>query len=82
MPSKAHDMYDDTVFAEEVQDGDVKKQGNAHDRADMYRMGKTQELNRGFRFMSIFSFCTILMSTWEAQFPLVDIILATAGKSH
>ncbi|KAF2639093.1 amino acid transporter [Massarina eburnea CBS 473.64] len=47
----------------------------------MYRMGKKQELKRGFRFISIFSFCTILMSTWEAQFPLGPIALFNGGTA-
>jgi choline transport protein len=69
MTSKAHDTHVDTVFAVEFGDDADKKHGNAADRADMYRMGKVQELKRGFRFVSIFSFCTIVMCTWEVQFP-------------
>jgi choline transport protein len=70
MLSKANDTQVNTVYAEEVGDAASDRQhGNAADRADMYRMGKTQELKRGFRFVSIFSFCTIVMCTWEVQFP-------------
>jgi choline transport protein len=69
MASKRNDTQVDTVFAEEFSDIADKKHGNAADRADMYRMGKVQELKRGFRFISIFSFCTIVMCTWEVQFP-------------
>jgi choline transport protein len=77
MPFKAHNTFGARIFAEPSQDSNAKKQGNANDRADMYRMGKKQELSRGFRLVSIFSFSTILMSTWEAQFMLVDIMPKT-----
>ncbi|RFN45104.1 hypothetical protein FIE12Z_10655 [Fusarium flagelliforme] len=42
-----------------------EKKGTAADRADMYRMGKTQEMTRNFRFLSIFGFSMILMASWE-----------------
>ncbi|KAK3354046.1 amino acid/polyamine transporter I [Lasiosphaeria hispida] len=41
--------------------------GSKLDRRDMWRMGKNQELRRNFRFLSIFGFTMVLMSTWEAQ---------------
>ncbi|KAK7427304.1 hypothetical protein QQZ08_006241 [Neonectria magnoliae] len=46
-------------------DGVDEKRGNAADRADMYRMGKLQEMRRNFRFLSIFGFSMILMASWE-----------------
>jgi choline transport protein len=67
--SKMNETHVDTVYAGEGADVADKQHGNAADRADMYRMGKVQELKRGFRFVSIFSFCTIVMCTWEVQFP-------------
>jgi len=42
-------------------------EGTGLDKKDMYRMGKTQELHRNFRFLSIFGFTMVLMATWEAQ---------------
>jgi hypothetical protein len=47
--------------------GTVQEIGTRSDRKDMWRMGKKQELRRGFRFISIFGFIMVLMSTWEAQ---------------
>lgn len=44
-----------------------EKKGTQFDQRDMYRMGKTQELRRNFRFVSIFGFTMVLMATWEAQ---------------
>ena len=43
----------------------AEKIGTAEDQKDMHRMGKTQELRRNFRFVSIFGYSMILMSTWE-----------------
>jgi choline transport protein len=41
------------------------KKGTPDDQKDMQRMGKTQELRRNFRFVSIFGYSMILMATWE-----------------
>lgn len=43
----------------------VEKRGTQDDQKDMHRMGKTQELRRNFRFVSIFGYSMILMATWE-----------------
>lgn len=42
-----------------------EKRGTKDDQRDMFRMGKTQEMKRNFRFVSIFGFSMILMCTWE-----------------
>jgi hypothetical protein len=42
-----------------------EKKGTHDDQKDMHRMGKTQELRRNFRFVSIFGYSMILMATWE-----------------
>ncbi|KAK7981393.1 hypothetical protein PG988_003631 [Apiospora saccharicola] len=55
--------------------------GNAQDRRDMHRMGKTQELKRNFRFISIFGFTMILMQSWEAIFSLGMIGLTNGGTA-
>ncbi|KAF2843012.1 amino acid transporter [Patellaria atrata CBS 101060] len=55
---------------ENENDGDneiTEKKGTRSDQRDMYRMGKTQQLRRNFRFISIFGFTMVLMATWEAQ---------------
>ena len=43
----------------------TEKKGTPDDQKDMMRMGKTQELRRNFRFVSIFGYSMILMATWE-----------------
>ncbi|EGU73942.1 hypothetical protein FOXB_15552 [Fusarium oxysporum f. sp. conglutinans Fo5176] len=48
-----------------INDNVDEKKATAADRADMYRMGKTQEITRNFRFLSIFGFSMILMASWE-----------------
>jgi hypothetical protein len=63
-----------SAAAEEFLDhdpGTVREIGTSSDRKDMWRMGKKQELRRGFRFISIFGFIMVLMSTWEAQLKYV-----------
>ena len=42
-----------------------EKKGTPEDQKDMHRMGKTQELRRNFRFVSIFGYSAVLMATWE-----------------
>ena len=52
----------------------VEKKGTSEDRKDMYRMGKVQELRRNFRFVSIFGYSMILMSTWEVTIVYVVLV--------
>ncbi|KAK5164589.1 uncharacterized protein LTR77_009795 [Saxophila tyrrhenica] len=44
-----------------------KYQGTAQDHRDMRTLGKTQVLNRNFRFISTLGFACTLMSTWEIE---------------
>ena len=55
----------------------TKHAGTANDRHDMRNLGKTQQLNRNFRFISTLGFACTLMSTWEIElasslFALLD----------
>lgn len=51
----------------------TKTTGTAADRAAMHRMGKVQELRRNFRFVSVWAFSMILMSSWETMLGYVCI---------
>ncbi|KAJ5892474.1 hypothetical protein N7504_009165 [Penicillium tannophilum] len=42
------------------------KLGTTQDKQDMWRVGRDQELNRNFRFLSVLGFTAVLMCTWEA----------------
>ncbi|PYH88707.1 amino acid transporter [Aspergillus ellipticus CBS 707.79] len=42
------------------------KGGTTQDGQDMWRVGRDQELNRNFRFLSVLGFSAVLMCTWEA----------------
>lgn len=42
------------------------KVGTVMDQRDMERVGKTQELRRNFRLISVLGFTAVLMCTWEA----------------
>ncbi|KAI0126747.1 amino acid/polyamine transporter I [Xylariales sp. AK1849] len=57
------------------------KAGNAQDRRDMLRMGKTQELRRSFSFVSIFGFSMILQQSWEASLSVAAIGLKDGGSA-
>ncbi|KAL8923385.1 MAG: hypothetical protein Q9208_004655 [Pyrenodesmia sp. 3 TL-2023] len=49
------------------EDGLQPQKGSTHnDVLDMSRMGKRQELQRNFRFLSIVGFIMILQSSWES----------------
>ena len=43
-----------------------EKRGTVVDQQDMDRVGKTQELRRNFRLISVLGFTAVLMCTWEA----------------
>ncbi|KAK4665160.1 uncharacterized protein QC763_510710 [Podospora pseudopauciseta] len=49
------------------------------DKADMYRMGKTPQLHRNFRFFSIFGFTMVLMQTWETELNVSVFGLVNGG---
>ncbi|KAK4894869.1 hypothetical protein LTR27_006991 [Elasticomyces elasticus] len=52
--------------AEEMEMDDRKEMaGTAKDAQEMDRLGRQQELNRNFRFISILGFSSTAMSTWE-----------------
>ncbi|KAK5651159.1 hypothetical protein OQA88_13206 [Cercophora sp. LCS_1] len=51
------------------------------DLHDMSRMGKPQQLHRTFRLLSIFSFTTVLMATWEAQLTVSIFGLINGGTA-
>lgn len=52
----------------ELQNAEVTKTtGTAADRDAMHRMGKVQEMRRNFRFVSVWAFSMILMSSWETM---------------
>ena len=59
-PQEVEDRYEDVSETSE-------KAGTRADRLSMWRMGKTQELLRNFRFVSIFGFSMILMASWETM---------------
>jgi len=62
----SHSVPGDDARAAEFENGnDVA--GTQLDKNDMRRMGKKQQLQRNFRFFSIFGFTMVLMATWEAQ---------------
>lgn len=44
-----------------------EKKGTVDDQRDMFRMGKSQQMKRNFRFVTIFGFSMILMCTWEGR---------------
>lgn len=43
-----------------------EKTGTAADARDMHRLGKTQELKRNFRSLSILGLSSVVMATWVA----------------
>ena len=56
------------VYGEDGSDHSLptEKRGTDMDARDMQRVGKTQELRRNFRLLSILGFTAVLMCTWEA----------------
>ncbi|GFF62193.1 putative amino acid permease [Aspergillus udagawae] len=54
------------IYTTAREDDVSAKGGTAQDRKDMWRVGRQQELNRNFRFLSVLGFTAVLMCTWEA----------------
>ncbi|KAJ4137166.1 hypothetical protein NW768_002747 [Fusarium equiseti] len=76
---KSVDVHDTPQLSDS--DNVDEKKGTAADRLDMYRMGKTQDLTRNFRFLSIFGFSMILMASWEYCLSVSTIGLVNGGTA-
>ncbi|KAF2004743.1 amino acid transporter [Amniculicola lignicola CBS 123094] len=73
-------MHRDSGSAESQESPVIsEKKGSTEDQKDMQRMGKTQELRRNFRFVSIFGYSMILMATWETGLTTLIIPLLNGG---
>ncbi|KAK4550012.1 hypothetical protein LTR36_002979 [Oleoguttula mirabilis] len=76
--SKSASVWPESVPADdgmaELDDEMSEKFGNEHDKRDMARMGKRQELRREFQFFSIWGYAVILGCSWE--FALIDGVLS------
>ena len=55
--------------------------GNAQDLRDMARMGKSQELQRNFKLVTMFGFSAILMCSWESLLSSMSIALTNGGAA-
>ncbi|KAF7156356.1 hypothetical protein CNMCM6106_009623 [Aspergillus hiratsukae] len=68
------------VYTTTREDEVSAKGGTAQDRKDMWRVGRQQELNRNFRFLSVLGFTAVLMCTWEAVLFGASYGLINGGK--
>ncbi|KAF7178962.1 hypothetical protein CNMCM7691_007786 [Aspergillus felis] len=68
------------VYTTADEDEVSAKTGTAQDRKDMRRVGRQQELNRNFRFLSVLGFTAVLMCTWEAVLFGASYGLINGGK--
>ncbi|KAJ5281057.1 hypothetical protein N7478_006429 [Penicillium angulare] len=62
------------------EDVSSRRDGTIRDKQDMQRVGRSQELNRNFRFLSILGFTAVLMCTWEAVLFGSSTGLTDGGK--
>ncbi|KAE8154092.1 amino acid transporter [Aspergillus avenaceus] len=62
------------------EDVSSNKHGTTQDQKDMWRVGRDQELNRNFRFLSVLGFSAVLMCTWEAVLFGSENGLTNGGK--
>ncbi|KAF7540066.1 hypothetical protein G7054_g1628 [Neopestalotiopsis clavispora] len=64
-----------------IEDGLGTKRGTSADAEAMARMGKSQELERNFQFVSIFGFSMLLMASWEWSLSASTIGLDNGGTA-
>jgi choline transport protein len=69
-----------SVSLGEIQGG-ADKAGTTIDQQNMQRLGKTQELRRNFRLISVLGFTAVLMCTWEAILFAASYILPNGGRA-
>lgn len=72
--------HDDDIESTDLSFNDVFN-STAHDIADMRRLGKKQELRRGFKQASTISLITVLVSTWGVLFVANQQGLAQGGRA-
>jgi choline transport protein len=64
--AEAHAREDGGIHNDRSQDYSmIEKNATTADAHDMQRMGKTQEMRRNFRSITILGFCVVILSTWE-----------------
>ncbi|RJE24713.1 permease, partial [Aspergillus sclerotialis] len=68
------------AYATEKEDSRSIRGGTNQDKKDMWRVGRDQELNRNFRFLSVLGFAAVLMCTWEAVLFGASYGLTDGGK--
>ena len=61
--------------------GPERMGGTAEDKKDMYRLNKAQELQRNFRFLSIFGYSLILGNGWVIALIAAIIPLTNGGTA-
>lgn len=76
--SRPEDVEDASIPSDSPAGGRV---GNTHDRYDMHRMGKKQELRRTFKFVSLIAFISVLQATWESTLEASYIGLLNGGRA-
>jgi len=57
----------DVELPAEISNLPQEKKGTDDDQRNMLRMGKSQQMKRNFRFVTIFGFSMILMASWEGR---------------
>ena len=65
----------------EEKDVSYIKPGTAQDNADMQRLGKKQQLSRGFHSISIFGLTCVIMLTWQAILSTSTFSLINGGRA-
>ncbi|TKA68828.1 hypothetical protein B0A55_08729, partial [Friedmanniomyces simplex] len=69
----------DNGFADQPQYGE--KYDASHDKRDMYRLGRKQELKRRFKYFSIAGYVVVLGNTWEFSVVTSTFGLANGGTA-
>ena len=61
--------------------GEGERYDPIHDKRDMRRLGRKQEMKRRFRFFSIVGYMVILASTWESALVTSVFSLNNGGTA-
>ncbi|KAI7463086.1 amino acid transporter-like protein [Hortaea werneckii] len=61
---------------------EAKYRGTAADQRDMKALGKTQELRRNFKFVTMLGFASTVMASWEVLLVLFKLILTDGGTPN
>ncbi|KAF2426488.1 amino acid transporter [Tothia fuscella] len=80
--SEVKEMNTKELSISSQEDGEqAAHHGTSYDARDMHRLGKKQQFQRNFKYLSMLGFTSTLMATWEAMLASAGLALVDGGTA-